>query len=173
MVGKDKGRVKLFGGEHLYLFKNGGGGTWLDMGELANDIKLPDVTNIQEIINNAGDSWDILSNRKVNFNAMLLQTGKDEWDFILDESRGNTYMLYYYNGVVGSSYDEFYAPDCMVLPDLTHDTTGKPMTYALKISVRPTSALVTGTPSILPSVKKANANFIGKNKYYARIYTSV
>ena len=173
MLGKDKSKIKLFGGEHLFLKPNISGGAWFDCGELLNDVKIPDVTSLVEIIGNAGNAFDLLGVRKVNFTAKLAQTGKSEWDLIVDDSRGITYKLYYYNGVVGGEYDEFYAPEVMIVSDLTHDTSGKPMSYDLKCSVRPGSAVVTGTPSDLPTVKKASANFTGKNVYYARIVTTV
>lgn len=172
-LGKDKTKIKLFGGEHLYFKSSASGSSWLDLGELANDVKIPDLTTTVEIVGNAGNAFDMIGVRKVNLIAKLHQTGKDEWEMILDSFRGVPGQLYYYNGIVGSVYDEFYAPDVLIMPSATHDTSGKPMTYDVNISIRPTAAIVTGAHTILPSVRKATASFTGVNVFYARIATTV
>lgn len=112
---KSIGRVAVKGGGYLYAYdiSTGTAGSYQDLGyvkenELMDEtpeIDIKDETGDVIVTRNAG--------HKVTWKAILMQTGKDEIDFVKDTS-DKTYQLRYKVEMPSGTWQAWQTHDCLV-----------------------------------------------------------
>lgn len=135
-LGKNTAKINFKGGGTLYLNTDinetelpGGTPTkpWDDMGYLAEDgTQFTDETESEEVRDETGELLKILEkNRAVKIITALLQTGKDEIDYI-NNNRDTDLQAYYEVSVEdGAKTQKWHFPKVRIIPkiDLTFNTS--------------------------------------------------
>jgi len=168
-LGKASDKIKLYGDNIAYLKKKSGG-DWFDVGNLLADVEVLDVTENVEVELNDGSVIDIDGKRKVTYTLPLLQTGKDEIDLVLDDSRNELYELAYGNGIVGGKQQVFYAGEVKIKHEASIKTADKPKKIMMMVTGQPGDANVSVANTSLPAALRKPADttttWTGKNKFH-------
>jgi hypothetical protein len=169
--GKNKKRIKLYGGNHAEVEKDG---AYIHLGDLA-EVTLDDETSTITVPSEDGDEMDFEGTRKVTVTIVLNQTDKDELELV-DLLRGETVRIYIYRGILDDNHLGLFFEAASVIPKLSLKSPDTPQKITLAFGIQKQSAAVECVPDTdLP----AGAEFTGLvaqtglNNYYVNLKQAV
>jgi len=110
--------------------------------------------------------------REVGLDAILMQSGADEMNFLVKDSRGKFYAVYRDNGIVDNKHQEIFYAICMIANKYDVKSTDK--VIPITVDVLKNKSAITITAANLPTSAHTSSDVtIPAGEYYKIVETAV
>lgn len=147
---------------------------WLEIGYVEK-ATLNDTTDQEEVIDETGKVVNIDdTTRKVKITGLLMQSDADTVKFFKETVRGKYFMVYHYDGVNDSKYQEYIFGICQVKPMVEIESGVKRIPFEINVLVNESNIPLGDADEVdLPTLAEGYASHVSTGDIAASYYYEI